>query len=354
MDASESSDRKDRGAGVSVVRVIVRNAVSNWVGFAVQVAVAFFLTPFILDALGASRYGIWALIVSLTGYYGLLDLGFRAGLTQYLTRYLATRNFDQMNRSASTGFVALASCGALIFLSSLALAWLAPILFHVAPELEAEVWWALIINGTAVALQFPLFTFAAVFTATQRFDLANAIGIVTRLATALATFLCLHQGYGLVGLSVVVATGNLLDYALRWSLAYRILPQLKVSPRLANLRSCWEFTHFGLWNMVGAASVQLMYFSPAIVIALFLPPAALAPYALALSLISHFANLFMPLGAVFFPVAADLSARGQTKMLQTVYLVGSKILLVLAIPLGLIAASWAPDFFHLWISSRLD
>lgn len=35
----------------------------------------FFLTPIILGSLGPSAYRVWPLAVSLTGYYGLLDLG---------------------------------------------------------------------------------------------------------------------------------------------------------------------------------------------------------------------------------------------------------------------------------------
>jgi len=82
---------------------------SNWVGFAVHTAIAFFLTPFVLASLGEVRYGVWALVIGLTGYYGILDLGFRQGMTQYMTRYLAARDFEQLNRTASTTWVALAS-----------------------------------------------------------------------------------------------------------------------------------------------------------------------------------------------------------------------------------------------------
>jgi len=37
--------------------------------------------------------------VSVTGYYGLLDLGIRGGLTQYITRHLATGDVERMNRT---------------------------------------------------------------------------------------------------------------------------------------------------------------------------------------------------------------------------------------------------------------
>lgn len=335
-------------------RVIIRNAVSNWVGYLVQAALALLLTPFVLGTLGTAQYGVWALIIGLTGYYGLLDLGIRAGLTQYMTRHLANRDFAQLNRTASTGVVALAGCGGFILFTSLGLATAAPLLFHLPLGSEHEVGWALAINGCAIAFQFPLFPFSAVFAATQRYDLANLIGITTRVVTALATFYALSAGHGLIGLSVVVAGGNLLDYALRWLVAYSILPELRVSPSLANLKSCWEFVHFGLWNVVIGGSNRLLLYSGAILIGLLMPAAAIAPYAVAASLINYFTELFVPLGTVFFPMATELDAQNQVEGLRSLYLFGAKMLVLLAAPLALLAGFWAEDFFRLWLGTAAD
>src|ERR1017187_8462940 len=101
-----------------MLRILIKNIVSNWCGFAVHALVTFFLTPFVLTSLGDTRYGIWALVNGLTGYYGLLDLGLRSGLTQYLTRHLANRDFRAINETVSSAMVALGACGGLIALAS--------------------------------------------------------------------------------------------------------------------------------------------------------------------------------------------------------------------------------------------
>src|SRR5262245_58612235 len=154
------------------------------------------------------------------------------------------RDFKRMNETASTGFAALGACGLLLLMASLVLSFAAPVWFQLPAEQRAEVQVAILIVGGGTAVQFLFFTFSAVLVATQRFDLSNLAGISTRLLTALATFLCLSAGYGLVGLSVVVAAGNLLDYLIRWRMAYRALPELHVSPRSARWSACWEFTRF--------------------------------------------------------------------------------------------------------------
>jgi O-antigen/teichoic acid export membrane protein len=167
---------------MSLSKTLLRNVASNGVGYAVQVAVAFFLTPFILRSLGETRYGVWTVAVGLMGYYGLLDLGFSAGINQYLTRHLAIKDLDGVNRTASTGVVALGACGVLAFLVSAVIAFNATRLFTVPSNATHEVALVIFIMGASVALQFWFFTYSAVFTALQRFDLSNAIGIVTGLS----------------------------------------------------------------------------------------------------------------------------------------------------------------------------
>src|SRR5262249_45597419 len=188
------------------------------------------------------------------------------------------------NKTASTGVVALACCGSLIFLATIGLTGLAPIVFQIPDGLVHEVRWAILINGSAVAVQFCLFPFSAVFAATQRYDVANCIGISTRLLSAVAIYLSLHLGYGLVGLSIVTGGANLLDYGLRWRLAHVILPALRVSLRDAALKYCWPLVAFGLWNVAIVGSQQLNAYFGELVIGASLSAAAIAPYALALSL----------------------------------------------------------------------
>ena len=90
---------------------ILRNVASIWLGFAVNAAVTLALTPFVLRHLGTAGYGIWVLSSSIIGYYGLLDLGFRAGVTQHLTRYLAIGEDVKASECMSSAIAALAALG---------------------------------------------------------------------------------------------------------------------------------------------------------------------------------------------------------------------------------------------------
>jgi O-antigen/teichoic acid export membrane protein len=334
---------------MSLTRTLVHNITATWAGYAVHVALAFFLTPYIIHSLGETRYGIWTLVVGLTGYYGLLDLGIASGMTQYLTRYLAVNDIDNLKRSASTGFVALSGIGFLVLIVSLIIAFSTSSLFHIEAASPGEVTWVLAITGTSVAMQFVFFTYSAVFTAIQRFDLSNGIGITTKLFSAGATIVCLKTDYGLVGLSLVVAGTNLIDYLVRWRVAVRLLPSIKISLNLANRESLRELVTFGSWSFVGASSARLISYTDALVIAAFMPVAAVAPFAIAVNLRSYFEEIFMRVGFVVFPAVTELDAQGDQGSLKKLYLVGSKFMFLGSIFCGVIAMFWARDFFRLWI-----
>src|SRR5436190_20993647 len=56
----------------------------NWAGTAVQVLAAFIVAPFLIRSLGDSTYGLWILMLSVTDFLGLFDLGVRSSVTRHL------------------------------------------------------------------------------------------------------------------------------------------------------------------------------------------------------------------------------------------------------------------------------
>jgi O-antigen/teichoic acid export membrane protein len=65
----------------------LRNVITNWAGTFSSMLIAFFLSPFVVHHLGATSYGIWILIMSVTGYLGLLDLGVRGTVPRYIATF---------------------------------------------------------------------------------------------------------------------------------------------------------------------------------------------------------------------------------------------------------------------------
>src|SRR5215475_1716407 len=92
-------------------RQILTNIGSTWFSLGCDVLVGLFLSPIILHWLGDAAFGIWALIFSITGYYGLFDLGIRSSVVRYVSTYTATNDHDALARLINTSLATYTSIG---------------------------------------------------------------------------------------------------------------------------------------------------------------------------------------------------------------------------------------------------
>jgi len=325
---------------------------SNWAGFAVNAAVTLALTPFVLRELGTARYGIWILTSSIIGYYGLLDLGFRAGVTQYLTRYLAVGDRLKASECMSSAVAVLAGLGAVMLALSLGAAYRAPEWFDLPGAMEREAFWCLLLVGSSSAIQFALCPFTSVFTATQRFDLGNLIGVTTRLLTAAGVVMALKAGHGLIGVSAATCTVSAVDYVIRWRVARRLAPQIEVSWRHTSVQRLKEIGAFGAWSFLISINTYVYQHVPNILIGALMPIAAVGHYALATGLTRQIHAVLSPVPQVMYPAATELYVRGDRSGLERLYHDGSRLMLLAMISLVLLGFFWAEDFYRLWIGEQ--
>jgi O-antigen/teichoic acid export membrane protein len=98
---------------------LVINALSNWTALGINIIIAFFLTPYIIKNVDKTGYGIWTLVSTITGYYGLLNLGVSAAINRYVARYTTQKNTKSLNEIANTALFMFCITGLVIILSSL-------------------------------------------------------------------------------------------------------------------------------------------------------------------------------------------------------------------------------------------
>ena len=335
-------------------RPIVTNAVANSAGFFVSVGITLFLTPFVISSLGEVRYGVWALVMSVTGYYGILDVGLRGGLSQYLTRYLAQGRMAEFNRTASTGVVALSVAGLVLLLISVVVARHFNQVISVPAHLHNEVRWTLLTVGSGVSLQFPFFMFSTVFIATERYDISNVISIAANVMRAATIVLVLKAGQGLVGLAAGTFCVLLLEYVVRAWVCYRLVPGMRVSPSLSSIGSLREFGVFGLWNSLNQLAYRVLIYSPTLIVGVFISPSAVAVFAVAASLNMYFVDAFAPITQVFYPVITRLDSQGALGALSRLYLRGYRAVLGLTMLASFLAYFWVEAFLRMWIGDSFQ
>src|ERR1700674_1012738 len=112
----------------------IRNVFSNWGSIAVAMAINVFLSPYVVHHLGNAVYGVWTVILSLTGYLGLLDLGVRGAVTRYVAKFHAERDHRRAGEVASSAMVIFGTVGLIALLASAVLAGFVIARLHIPPQ----------------------------------------------------------------------------------------------------------------------------------------------------------------------------------------------------------------------------
>lgn len=293
---------------------IARNAIANWLAFLFVAGVSFFLSPFIVRHLGNTAYGVWSLLVSLVGYLGLLDFGVRGAVTRYVAHHHAIGDSEECSSIVSAGAVLFGLLGILAVLLSGVFAFFAPTLFNIPDSLINETRVILVVGGCTVAVTLVGGVFAGVITALERFDISSGIEIIVTAIRTIMVVIALREGYGLVSLAYIHFATSVLIGIVSWANILWLYPELRLQfrgPLSSYIRRILSFSAFlSLLHVFGI----LIYYTDALVIAVFLPISAVTFFAIASNLCDYAAKIAGALSKIMLPRVSALISAGSKKI----------------------------------------
>ncbi|MCC6536727.1 MAG: oligosaccharide flippase family protein [Bryobacterales bacterium] len=328
-------------------KTILRNAAANWAGYFIVSVTGFLLSPIVAGTLGQSGYGMWTLVLSLTGYCGLLDLGIRSAVGRFVARYAARQDAEGVNRTMASALVILLCGSAAALLATAGLYWRFDS-FQVDEALRAQGRLALLIAGVNVSLALPAGAFGALLTSLERYDVTSAISVGGALLRAALAVYVLRGGYGIVGLALVVLGVSVCEYLAAYGAARRLYPPLRLLTRVTR-GSLAELYSFGIFRFVSTFANQLIFYTDAVVIGYFLTAAASAPYAIAVSVITYGRTLVTLAADTIYPSAVRLDSLEDRAGQRRLLLQGMQMTLLIGVPLCLGYLFLGRQFIGLWM-----
>jgi len=138
---------------------VLKNVGSSWSSLGANILVGVFLSPYIVHRLGDEAYGVWVLIFSLTGYYGLFDLGIRSSIVRYVAKYSATEEQEQLTRLINTAVFSYGAIGILALVLTITGAFYLHSIFHISESMRGIARLLLLMVGTALPAGFTMGVF---------------------------------------------------------------------------------------------------------------------------------------------------------------------------------------------------
>ncbi len=333
-------------------RHIARNVLFNWFGTVANMAVGFFLSPFILHRLGNIAFGVWTLAVSVVGYMSLLDLGMQNSVLRFVSQGHIKKDHQSASEAISAALWVRVQISGLIILLSAGLAAVFPLVFKIPPDLVSDAQKAIILIGATNAIFMSVGVVGGVLSALNRYDLQNSIVLLQTAVRVIGVVIVLRSGHGIVAIALCELVAVMIGSFFQVWIARRLYPELRMQmnkPKRETLRKIWSYSSYVFLTSV---AVLLVYQTDNLVVGAFVSTTAVTFYAIANNLCRYVTQVVGSMGNTFMPAASTYEAAGDSAGLLMLYKNGTRATLAVSLPILITLILRGPAFIGLWMGPQ--
>jgi O-antigen/teichoic acid export membrane protein len=268
-------------------RIVLLGSALSITNVLVTTAVGFFLMPFIVHGLGDRMYGYWALVGSVLGYYGILDLGISPAVSFQVAKAIGKGDSESPNRVLSTAVVAFSALGMAVIVVTAVVAACCPWFIKNPPDVGLFRT-VLTIAGFGLALGFPGRAFMGGIYGHIRNDLLALVGIVGFLLKSSLIVVVILKGQGIVGIALASLLTDAASYVAHYLILRSVHKGLHISLALADRGVFKELMNYGGYSVIIRVGDQLRFAVDSWMVAAFVGIVAVAHYAIASRLSGYF------------------------------------------------------------------
>ena len=336
---------------MSLIQKVLINVFSNWAALLVNLIISFFLAPFVVNKLGSTYYGIWVIMMQLTGYLYLLDFGIRESVIRFVSKYRAESDLAAIDRVISSAVsLYLVICLICVVVAAV-FSFVFPHTFKVAPEAVQTARFVVMITGINLGQFFVFNVFTGVLMGIQRYDISNKISILFSLLRVFLIVYFLKSGYGIIALALIQLGINLGSNIVQFHIARKLLPfRLRLrSPFGQDKKVVKKLVNYSFFVLIINICQKVIFYTDAMVIGIFLPTAAITYYAIAGNLIEYLRRFVVTMASVLNPLTSELESRHENQKITTVLIQGTKFSLLIGLPICAVYYTMGRQFIKLWM-----
>lgn len=332
-------------------RQILKNVGSSWSALATNVAVGIFLSPFILHRLGDAAFGVWVLIFSVTGYYGLFDLGIRSSIVRYVSKYTATGDREKLAQFVNTALFTYTSIGAVSMVLTALLSSYVERVFKVPPEMHSQARLLLLMVGASVSVGFPLGIAGGMLEGLQRFYILNWTSIGATLARAALIVYFLNRGYGLITLALLTVSLPVVSSILRGFIVFRLCP-MPLGLKYVDRASFRHMINYGGTTFLVIVAARLRFRTDELVLGTMMSTVAVTWFNIGARIVDYSQEFVTSLSQIFVPMASQSEATGNLDRVRKIYLAGNRACAFLILPVTAILIVFGKHIIRIWVGAR--
>ena len=329
-----------------------KGTITSFLQYSVFIILQVILAPLVLKVAGQEVLGAYSIVMQIVGFGILLDFGFNAALSRYLSQTYGLQ--DQGHK-----FTEVFTIGRVFLLVTNIV--FALIIFLVALKIEVliiandsiiiEARFALFFLAVWIIVRTPLALYNQALMATQNMAAANIIGIIGNMIRLLLSLFLVYIGFGLIGLIAANIFAEFLTFSMQMKYFKKKYPYFAFGWKFSNRKFFREIFSFGVkyWG-VNIAAVLSMGSDSIIVGNLYGVTAASVFYTTKIPAFLLFQFIFR-LSDNAAPATNELFAQGNFEAVRSAYLKIMRYSLLLALPLAIGIIGFNEAIISAWVGA---
>jgi O-antigen/teichoic acid export membrane protein len=328
---------------------LLSNTVLNFVGQAFILVLTFATAPYIVHHLGAEFFGIIALVQTVAGFAGFLNLGIGRALTKYVSELSWKQEWGQINELFRTAWATCIFAGAFGLLILVGpQEKIGGLFFRGGPEVSPVIGYALYVAAFGLFTSMLLEVIAAMPGALQRFDIVNSVNVLMGVVRSLGAVILLKMGYGVRAVLLINLLSNFIGVVAFAVASRKLIPTLNLVPSF-HWHAFRRLFSFSLPLFISAISGLIVTRVDRFILAYYMPLAAVTFYTLPYSLSEKLSMGVSNISSVVYPFASELHSRDEHGRLQELYVRASKLLTLVTLPLMTLLLAIPGPILRYWL-----
>lgn len=233
-----------------------KSLLSGYLRTFLQIAIAIFLTPFILKFITKAEYGSYSLAQSSILLLSLINFGFGGALNVFAARNNEDNKLVSNYASITATFQIL--LGILGLVLGIVLSFYFTDWFNIELKNNLQIQAVVIIFSLGFFVTMVSQTYTSLLTAYRQIHIDNIIGIFTMVLNSLLVVVFLYFGVGILGMAIAVLFTQTVSTFLSIYRVKKYLPNLNVKYFRVDKYRFKEMFQLGIWFFVGSISTIII------------------------------------------------------------------------------------------------
>lgn len=330
--------------------------VLNYVIIFINILVGLLYTPYMLEKMGQSEFGLYSLVASVISYLAILDLGLGNAIIRYTAKLRAERKLKEQYELFGM-FLFLYTIIAIITLClGLCLYYNVENMFgDTMSQYEVErakvMVILLVIN---LAFTFPMSIFGSIITAYEDFVFAKSVNIIRLLLNTLVMIVLLAMGYKAIAMIVVQTIFNITTLIINFLYCkYKI--KIKILFSRFDWRLLKEIAIYSFWIFLNIIMDRIYWSTGQFVLGIKIGTTAVAIFAVAIQLQQMYMTFSTAISSVFLPRITAMIAQGaEQKEISDIFIRTGRLQYVIISTLLSGFIVFGQSFISLWAGEEYN